>query len=130
MFKLKDLAIRVRSKNAEPFYTTLDIYFPDEASYAAVRDSGSVTAEGVAAAYNVPVDVVWGIFFVDEINVAKVTLFKWNRGGYQGCGDPSVTDMFGSQQHIPMLELDLAVEESVVHASWRAADKERPPVHS
>ncbi|MEX2194335.1 MAG: DUF4387 domain-containing protein [Thermoleophilaceae bacterium] len=106
MTKLSELATVVRSKNAEPYLTTIDIYFPDDESYARVRDSGALTAESVAETYNIPEEAVYGIYFVDGVNAAKVTLFKYN-GGYLGLGDPELGDIFGAQQHVPLLDMDI-----------------------
>ena len=67
MATIEQLASVVRSKNAEPFFTTIDIYFSDDDSYKRVKDSGVITKERVAEAYNIPEEAVYGIFFVDVI---------------------------------------------------------------
>lgn len=106
MTKLLELATVVRSKNAEPYLTTIDLYFPDAESYGRVRDSGSLTKERVAQTYKIPEEAVYGVYFVDGVNAAKVTLFKYD-GGYLGLGDPSLGDIFGAQQHVPLLDLEI-----------------------
>jgi Domain of unknown function (DUF4387) len=50
---LCELADIIRSKNAGPFRITLDVLFGDPARYRAVRDSGAITRESVAAAYGI-----------------------------------------------------------------------------
>jgi len=106
MAKLSDIASMVRSKNAEPFLTTIDVYFSDKESYERVRESGSLTVARVAEQYRVPEGAVYGIYFVDAVNAAKVTLFKFN-GEYVGQGDPALGDIFGAQQYLPLLELEI-----------------------
>jgi hypothetical protein len=108
MPKLSELATLVRSKNAEPFTTTIDLYFPDADSYGTVRDSGSLTVEKVAERYKIPVEAVYGVYFVDAINAIKVTLFKYDRGKVLGLGDPELSEMLGAQTYVPLLDLDIA----------------------
>jgi hypothetical protein len=107
MATIEQLASVVRSKNAEPFFTTIDIYFSDSDAYRRVKESGVITTARVAEAYNIPEEAVYGIFFVDVIEAVKVTVFKYNGGKYVGQGDPDNMDMFGCQQYIPMLEVEI-----------------------
>lgn len=106
MALLSDYAALVRSKNAEPFLTTIDLYFKDPEPYLKVKNSGSLTRESVAALYSIPVEAVYGVYFVDDIHAAKVTLYKYN-GGYRGLGDSDVGDIFGAQQYVPLLSLEI-----------------------
>ena len=108
MAKLSDLATIVRSKNAEPFMTTIDIYFASPETYQAVKSSGSLTAENVAELYRIPVEAVYGIYFIDAVEAAKVTLYKYNDGAYRGLGDPEVPDTYGAQVYVPLLDLEVA----------------------
>lgn len=105
--RLGDLAGVVRSKNAEPYLTTIDVFFPDQASYESVLRSGSLTVEAVAATYHIPAEAVYGIYFVDELQVVKVTLFKYEEGRYLGSGDPALGDMIGAQAYVPLLDLEI-----------------------
>ena len=43
MATIADLAVLVRSKNAGPFWLTIDIMFDDEGKYRRVRDSAMIT---------------------------------------------------------------------------------------
>jgi len=107
--KLRQLASIVRSKNAEPYLTTMDIYFPSSQEYEEVRTSNALAPERIAEAYKIPADAVYGVYFVDAVHAAKVTLFKYN-GGYRGQGDPDVGDVFGAQQYVPLLEIEIDEE--------------------
>lgn len=105
MATLSDLASVFRSKNADPFLTTIDIYFPGPAEYHHCRAANVLTTEAVAGAYRIPEEAVYGIFFADALHVAKVTIYKYAGGDFAGLGDPGVGDMFGAQQHVPLLDL-------------------------
>ena len=48
MATIADLAVLVRSKNAGPFWLTIDIMFDNEAAYRRVRDSDIVSRTAVA----------------------------------------------------------------------------------
>ena len=48
MATIADLAVLVRSKNAGPFWLTIDIMFDNEAAYRRVRDSDIVKRTAVA----------------------------------------------------------------------------------
>lgn len=96
---LSDLASIIRSKNAGPYRVTLDILFTDPTLYRRVRDSGAVTRESVAAAYGIDVAEVSSLFNVDMANAIKVTLRRKAQGAF------GETDMYGCQQHVPLLGL-------------------------
>lgn len=121
MTKIKDLKPRVRSKNAEPFYTTLDLFMPSKESYEALKESGSITVEAIADTYNVPTNAVYGIFFVDAIDVVKITIYKYSKGKFRGSGDPAITDLFGAQQQMPIFEMEVDVDPAIAAAAQEAA---------
>jgi hypothetical protein len=100
---LSELASIIRSKNAGPYRVTLDILFTDPDLYRRVRDSGSVTKETVAAAYGIDVAEVASLFNVDMANAIKVTLRRKAQGAF------GETDMYGCQQHVPLLGLPVAL---------------------
>ena len=99
MTKLKDLAKVIRSKNAGALLITLDVMFDDEETYQQVRDSGALTPRALAPLYNVtdnevaviPFDVAWAI---------KITLPR-----PVAAGSPGDTDVYGAQQHVPLMEI-------------------------
>jgi len=97
---LSDLAAIIRSKNAGPFRITFDILFSDPARYRMVRDSGAVTKEAVAAAYGISPDEITSFFQVDMANAIKITLRR-----PRGQGSFGESDIYGCQQHVPLLGL-------------------------
>ena len=48
MATIADLAVLVRSKNAGPFWLTIDIMFDDEEKYRRVRDCEVISRAGIA----------------------------------------------------------------------------------
>ena len=97
---LSDLATIIRSKNAGPFRITFDILFSDPEKYNAVRDSGAVTKRSIADAYNIKEGDITSLFHVDMANAIKVTLRRPRAQGAFG-----ESDIYGCQQHVPLLSL-------------------------
>ncbi|MDR1194710.1 MAG: DUF4387 domain-containing protein [Peptococcaceae bacterium] len=52
MVKVQDIAKYVRSKNAGPFWTTLEIFCDNEGAYQKMKNSPNLTKEKVAPLYN------------------------------------------------------------------------------
>jgi hypothetical protein len=101
---LCELADIVRSKNAGPFRITLDILFSDPARYRLVRDSGAVTRETVARAYGIDLREITSFFQIDMANAIKITLRRPRTQGSFG-----ESDIYGCQQHVPLLGIAVPV---------------------
>ena len=71
MPELGSIAQKVRSKNAGPFWLTLDIFCPDRAAYD--RVVRGVATDRVAALFGVPVADLKR-FDIPALNVVKVSL--------------------------------------------------------
>jgi len=102
--RLRDYASIIRSKNAGPYRLTFDILFRDDESFRAVCDSKAVTRESVARAYGLRADQVSSLFVVPVGRAIKITLLR-----PRGQGDFGESDIYGCQQHAPLM--DLAVPE-------------------
>lgn len=105
-FRLAEGARIFRSKNAGPFKTTIDIFYGDPRRYAAIRNSGQLTPERVAAALRLPCDAIEGIFFSDQVLGIKITVLK--QPG-MASGDLRCADTFGAQQYVPLMDLEIEV---------------------
>ncbi len=103
MVKLMELAKVIRAKNASPFLTIFDIFFVTDDTYKIVEDSGIITRELFAKLYSIPATDVLGIYFVDPAKGIKITIRKpgWSSG------DIECTDMYSSQQHAPLLDVEI-----------------------
>ena len=104
---LGDLAALVRSKNAGPFRYTLDVVFSDEEAYRAAKRSAVLSPERVAKLYKIPLEDVIGIRSFDAARAIKITLRR-----AVPSGSPGDTDVYGAQQHAPLLTLEIGVPEA------------------
>jgi hypothetical protein len=97
---LSELAPIIRSKNAGICWLTFDVMFDDVETYERVRDSGVVTRGAIANLYDRDVSQVKGPFFMDSAMALKVSIMRKLLAG-----DPDDTDVYGGQQHAPLLDL-------------------------
>lgn len=91
----------VRSKNAGPFWQTLDVFLADDESYRLVAESPSIDEDVIARLYRVAADDV-RIFRLPSIRVVKISFPRPTPQG--GVED---RDMHAGQQHVPIAELHL-----------------------
>ncbi len=101
MAKLMDIARVVRGKNAGALQLTLDVMFEDEETYRRVRDSGALSPRVIAPLYGVTDNEVAIIPF-DVAKAIKITVPRRVRSG-----SPGDTDVYGAQQHVPLMQIDL-----------------------
>ncbi|KAA1422987.1 DUF4387 domain-containing protein [Mumia zhuanghuii] len=93
---LGDLAQEVRSKNAGPFWVTMELFMRDEASYALAADAAYVNEDVVAELYGVAADQVQ-LFRIPSLNVVKIS---YPRPISQG--SLRDRDMHAGQHHVPL----------------------------
>lgn len=103
---LGQLAKVVRSKNAGPFRFTFDIFFDDRDKYELVKQSGVINAETISKLYRIHEDKILGIYFVDEALGIKITVLR-----HASSGSPEDTDVYGAQQHAPLLGLEIPTSQ-------------------
>ena len=101
MTKLSEICSHVRSKNAGPFWITLDLWFPDQASYARGVSSIALQVAAIAALYA-----------VDEIHVKRFELpdllvLKISYPRPRPQGGPIERDMHGGQQYVRLLDIEI-----------------------
>jgi hypothetical protein len=99
--KLADLAQVVRSKNAGPRRLTLDVMFATDADYQRVAQSPAFSREAVAALYRVAPEAVTVIPYPAG-RAIKLVLARTIMAG-----DPGDSDVYGAQQHAPLLGIEL-----------------------
>ena len=99
--KLTELARVVRSKNAGPTTLTIDLMFADADGFNRARRAPALSAAAIAPLYGVPTQRVqvipyepaWAIKIVLDRRVIA--------------GSPGDTDVYGAQQHGPLLGIEL-----------------------
>ena len=98
---VRDVAELVRSKNAGPFWQTLDVFLPDDDTYRLVAESPNLREHVVARLYRVAVEDV-KIYRLPSIRVVKISFPRpTTQGGVED------RDMHAGQQHVPLAELAL-----------------------
>ena len=99
--KLQELAKVVRSKNAGPLKLTLDLMFEDEAAYRLAVQSPALTPAAIAPLYGVDASTVVVIPYRPALAV-KITMDRTVISG-----SPGDRDVYGAQQHAPLLDVEL-----------------------
>ncbi len=103
MPKIKDLAIICRSKNANPYLLTLDVVFPDRETFDKVLASGVINRSLISRLYSVPESDVLLVEF-PPANAFKATIPRLH-----GSGAVEDSDVYGAQQHGPLMEVELPI---------------------
>ena len=103
MPKLKEIAKACKSKNAGPYELTLDIMFEDAATFDKVHKTGVISPALIAKLYDVPVESVVFTEF-RPAHAYKATIERRIASG--AVGD---TDVYGAQQHAPLLDVDIPI---------------------
>lgn len=99
---IRELATVIRSKNSGPFELTFDLIFRDRDTYRQIKESGFFTPELFARLYGIPVQDVVSLVEFDPANAIKCTIKR-----PRGAGDIGETDVYGAQQHAPLLTLKI-----------------------
>lgn len=101
MPKVSDVCRYVRSKNAGPFWITLDLFFRDRAAFDAHAEAAALSPGAIADLYGVEAaSVKW--FALPDLNVVKIS---YPRPAPQG--GITERDMHGGQQFVRLLDIAL-----------------------
>lgn len=103
--KLSELAKTIRSKNAGVDRLTFDIIFLEKNAYERVRNTGALTRESVARLYGIDESRITDFVFFDPAYAIKFSISR-NRPS----GSPGDSDIFGSQQYAPLLDVEIPME--------------------
>jgi hypothetical protein len=96
-----DVASLVRSKNAGPFWQTLDIFCDAEDDYRDVTSPNVISVETIANLYHVDASTV-RIYRIPSLRAVKISFPRPTAQG--GIHD---RDLHAGQQHVPLLSLEL-----------------------
>jgi hypothetical protein len=102
MPRLSEVCRHVRSKNAGPFWITVDLFFRDDALYRTYKDDPNISARSFAVLYNVSESSI-KVVHVDTLRVVKVSYPRPKPQGWLG-----ERDMHGGQQYVSLLDVELA----------------------
>ena len=101
MARLGEVCRYVRSKNAGPFWVTVDLFFESADDYARYHADPAISAESIAQIYGVDAAHVKR-FEVKSLNMVKIS---YPRTAPQG--GVHERDMHSGQQFVPLLQLQL-----------------------
>ena len=101
---LRELARVIRTKNCSPFELTLDIMFKTPEIYAKVKAGRLITAALIARAYGIPEAQVTKVIYFDPALAVKAVMPRAVISG-----SPGDSDVYGAQQHAPLLGLELEI---------------------
>jgi hypothetical protein len=96
---LGDFATEVRSKNAGPFWVTLETFMKDSAGYAIAADESFLNEQVIAGLYRVDAGQV-RFFRIPSLNVVKIS---FPRPVAQG--SVRDRDIHAGQHHVPLATL-------------------------
>ena len=97
--RLQDAARVIRSKNAGPTEVTIDLMFDDRKLYERALAAASLKPAVIAQRYGVATALV---IPYPAANAIKIVLPR-----RVIAGSPGDTDVYGAQQHRPMLEVEI-----------------------
>jgi hypothetical protein len=95
-----DLVFILRSKNAGPLYLGFDLIFRDEKGYQLGKKY--ITKKMIADLYHISVDRVADLIPYDPGRGIKITIVRSAISG-----DPEDMDVYGCQQHAPLMGMQI-----------------------
>lgn len=101
MARLRDVSRHVRSKQAGPFWVTIDIWFDGKTSFDLYRDSQSLSPSVFASLFGTDASLVKRIP-VPELNLIKIS---YPRATPQG--GIVERDMHSGQQYVRLLDVEM-----------------------
>jgi len=100
--KLSDLATVIRSKNAGPFELTFDVLFATHDDFERVVRSEVLSGAKFAELFQISLSDVISVVEFEPALAIKVTIKRSRSSGAFG-----ETDVYGAQQHAPLLSLEI-----------------------
>ena len=101
MRKIKDVCRHVRSKNAGPFWVTVDFFFDGEESFKRYRDTGAFGPELFAQLFGTDAELVKRVP-VDRLCMIKISYPRPHPQGWM-----RERDMHAGQQFSRLLEVEI-----------------------
>jgi hypothetical protein len=100
--RLREIATVIRSKNSGPFEVSIDIMFDNDKLYELACASPCLSTLEIARLYNIPEDSVLDIIHYRPAKAIKINLLRQISSG--SIGD---RDVYGAQQHVPLLDVEI-----------------------
>jgi len=100
--KMKEIASVIRSKNSGPYELTMDLMFPNDEVFEKVVASNVINRERIAEIYQLKAEEVLSIVVFPKARAIKATIVRPMASGALG-----ERDVYGAQQHAPLMDLDV-----------------------
>ncbi|MDN5279087.1 MAG: hypothetical protein PWR01_3052 [Clostridiales bacterium] len=91
----------IRSKNAGPFELTFDIIFKNAEYFELFKSRQIINEEKMAELLQIKREDIIGIVWFAPANAVKITIKR-----PMPSGAPGETDIYGAQQHAPLLKIE------------------------
>jgi hypothetical protein len=101
---LIDIASVIRSKNAGPYELTLDIIFSSRDWYQQVTAAGGINRALISRLYQIAESDILELVEFEPASAIKITMRR-----PRVAGDVGETDVYGAQQHAPLLAVVLDI---------------------
>lgn len=98
---VRECCRHIRTKNAGPFWITLDLFFPDKDSFEQYANSPQLQPEAIANVFGVDAGLIKR-FLVPDLLVLKIS---YARSKPQG--GAFERDIHGGQQYVRLLDVNL-----------------------
>lgn len=97
-YALMDVASVIRSKNSGPYELTFDIIFKEFDMYQKVKAARAINEKEFVKLYDIPESDIINLVYFDPAKAVKITIVRPMSSGALG-----ETDVYGAQQHSPLL---------------------------
>jgi len=104
---IRELVDVIRSKNAGPYEITFDFIFKSFDTYEKVKASKVINERLIAELYDIDIEDVISVINYDQAKAIKATIARPYPSGAVG-----ETDVYGAQQHAPLLSIEVPWERS------------------
>ncbi|MDR1774713.1 MAG: DUF4387 domain-containing protein [Clostridioides sp.] len=101
MYNLRDVADVIRSKNSGPYELTFDIIFKNLDYFNQFKEKEIITKESFAKLYKIDEKDIMDIIYFEPAKALKITIVRPICSGNLG-----ESDVYGAQQHSPLLKLE------------------------
>lgn len=106
---ITELAKVIRSKNSGPYELTLDIIFKDRSGYESVVNAKVINEDLIVKLYKIKREDIIDIVEFPQALAIKITIVRPRPSGSMG-----ETDVYGAQQHAPLMDINVPDRE-IIH---------------
>lgn len=103
---ITELTNIIRSKNSGPYELTMDLMFNSAENYHYVSKNNIINEELICKLYQITPDKIIGIVHFEPAHAIKVTIVR-----PMCSGDLGETDVYGAQQHAPLLSIQVEMPD-------------------